>query len=76
MPKTARLDRGRAAHKSSLHSHSYRMPTLVNEPIPHFRRDPGVVFGLIGLNAAQATLTNNAPHTDQFLSIGIKEKIL
>ena len=76
MAKTARLGRGRAAQKSGLDSHSYRMPALVNEPIPHFCRDPSVVFGFISLDAPQATLANNVPHTDQFLSVGIKEKIL
>jgi hypothetical protein len=50
------------------------MPALVDESIPHFRRDPSVVFGLIGFNASQATLTNNTPHTDQFLSVGLKKK--
>lgn len=62
MAKTARHNRRRAVKKKSGLCHSYRMPTLIDQPIPHVRCEPSARFTGIGFNSSQTILAYDVPH--------------
>ena len=62
MPNTARHNRRRAVEKKSGLCHSYRMPTLIDQPIPHVRREPSARFAGVGFNSSQTILAYDVPH--------------
>ena len=51
----------RSRKKSGL-CHSYRMPTLIDQAIPHVRREPSARFTGISFNSSQTILAYNVPH--------------
>lgn len=50
------------SQKKSGSCHSYRMPTLIDQAIPHVRREPCAGFTGIGFNSSQTILAYDVPH--------------
>jgi hypothetical protein len=52
----------RSQKKSGL-CHSYRMPALIDQPIPHVRREPSARFAGVGFDSSQTILAYDVPHS-------------